>query len=70
MTAPTPPERSPRGQHPPLKMEVAHDIVVGLRRAAAARDVPVARLINNLLDVIVEEPNLVGAILDDGEPSL
>jgi hypothetical protein len=42
--------------------------VVSLRPEARRRDVPVARLVRDLLDRVGEEPTLVGAILDDGEP--
>ena len=55
MTAPTPPERGPREQRPPTTVEVGHDTIVGLRRAAAARDVPVKSLISDLLDVIASD---------------
>jgi hypothetical protein len=49
-----------------MTVEVDHAIVASLRPEARRRDVPVVRLISNLLDVIADEPGLVGAILDDG----
>jgi hypothetical protein len=45
---PTPPERDRRA---PVTLEA----VVGLRKAAAARDLPVRVLINNLLDAIATD---------------
>jgi hypothetical protein len=51
-----------------VAVELEHLVAVRLRRAAAVRDVPVKRLINNLLDVIASD-QLVDAVLDDGEPS-
>jgi hypothetical protein len=50
--------------HPPLQIEVDHAVVVSLRPEARRRDVPLKRLVTDLLDVIGEEPGLVGAILD------
>jgi hypothetical protein len=50
--------------HPPMMVEVDHALVVRLRPVARQRDVPVTRLIHDLLDVIGDEPSLVGAILD------
>jgi hypothetical protein len=41
-----------------------HALVLRLRAQAARRDVPVARLVRDLLDAIGEEPGLIGAILD------
>jgi hypothetical protein len=55
-----------REHHPPLTIEVGHDIVVRLRPEAARRDMPLKRLVTTVLDVLGEEPDLVGAILDDG----
>jgi hypothetical protein len=51
-------------------VEVDHSVVVQLRPEARRRDVPVARLVRDLLDAIGEEPGLVGAMLSDsgGEP--
>jgi hypothetical protein len=49
---------------PPMTVEVGHDLLVRLRPIAARRDVPLKRLVTDLLDVIGEEPGLVGAILD------
>jgi hypothetical protein len=50
-----------------MTVEVDHSIVVSLRPEARRRDVPVARLVRDLLDRVGAEPSLVGAILDDGK---
>jgi hypothetical protein len=50
----------------PLVIELDHALVVRLRPKAARRDVPVVRLIHDLLDVIAAD-QLTGAILDDGD---
>jgi hypothetical protein len=42
---------------------VSHDTIVGVRKAVAARDMPVKSLISSVLDVLGEEPHLVRAIL-------
>jgi hypothetical protein len=57
----------PREHRPPMTIEVDHTVVVSLRPEARRRDVPVARLVRDLLDRVGEEPALVGAILDDGD---
>jgi len=49
----------------PNVIEVDREILVRLRPEAARRNVSVAFLIRDLLDVIVTD-NLTGAILDDG----
>ena len=59
----------PREHRPPMTVEVGHDLVVRLRPIAARRDVPLARLIRDVLDVLGEEPGLVGAILDGEKTS-
>jgi hypothetical protein len=59
----------PREHRPPMTVEVGHDLVVRLRPIAARRDVPLARLIRDVLDVLGEEPGLVGAILDSEKTS-
>lgn len=46
-------------------IEIDHDLVVRLRPEAARRDLSVEALIRDVLEIIGEEPNLVGAILDD-----
>jgi hypothetical protein len=56
----------PAERLPPVAIMVSHDTIVGLRKAAAARDMPVKSLISSVLDVLGEEPDLVRAILDDG----
>jgi hypothetical protein len=56
----------PREHRPPMTVEVDHTVVVSLRPEARRRDVPVARLVRDLLDRVGAEPGLVGAILDDG----
>jgi hypothetical protein len=67
------PKRTERGgprdhQPPTLTVEVGHDLVVRLRPTAARRDVPLKRLITDLLDRIADD-QLAAAILDhDGEP--
>ena len=45
-------------------IELQHELVVRLRREAASREIPVARLIHELLDVIVTD-RLTTAILDN-----
>jgi hypothetical protein len=60
--------RGPREHGPPLTVEVSHDLVVRLRPEARRRDVPLKRLVRDLLDAVGEEPGLAAAILDDGEP--
>jgi hypothetical protein len=57
----------PREHRPPLQVEVDHSVVVSLRPEARRRDVPVARLVRDLLDAVGEEPSLAAAILNDGE---
>ena len=57
----------PREHQPPTVVEINHATVVSLRPEAKRRDVPVVRLIRNVLDALGDEPSLVGAILDDGE---
>jgi len=52
-----------------LVVEIDHGLVVRLRPEAARRGLPVKSLIHDLLDVVGEEPGLVGAILDDGDRS-
>jgi hypothetical protein len=49
-----------------LVIELDRDLVLRLRPEAARRDVPVTRLIHDLLDVIVAD-RLTTAILDDGD---
>jgi hypothetical protein len=41
----------PREHRPPMTVEVDHSIVVSLRPEARRRDVPVARLVRDLLDL-------------------
>jgi hypothetical protein len=65
---PNPRERGPREHRPPMTIEVDHTVVVSLRPEARRRDVPVARLVRDLLDRVGAEPGLVGAIPDYGEP--
>jgi hypothetical protein len=48
-----------------VELEIEHAIVVCFRREAQRRDVPVTRLLHDLLDVIAAE-QLTTAILDDG----
>jgi hypothetical protein len=52
----------------PAHSQVSHDLVVRLRPEARRRDVPLKRLVRDLLDAVGEEPGLAAAILDDGEP--
>jgi len=63
------PSRLPRtGPHagmPGLTVEIDHRLVVRLRPLAARRDVPIRRLVTDLLDAVGEAPALVVAILDD-----
>jgi hypothetical protein len=53
------------GIRPPVTIEIDHAIVVRLRSEAARRDVPVRRLIHDLLDTIAYNKPLVGVVLDD-----
>jgi hypothetical protein len=53
-----------REHQPPMTIQVGHDLVLAYRKEAARRDVPVTRLICDLLDRIVAD-QLTGAILDD-----
>ena len=62
------PERD-RDRHAPMVVEVDHAIVVSFRPVARQLDVPVVRLIRDLLDAVGEEPDLVGAILDSEKTS-
>jgi hypothetical protein len=64
---PTPGPGGPREHRPPMTVEVDHAIVVSLRPEARRRDVPLKRLVTDLLDALGEEPGLVGAILDDDD---
>lgn len=50
-------------QRPPTFVELAHDTVLGLRREAAKREMTVARLAQDLLDMIASD-GLVAAVLD------
>lgn len=52
----------------PLFCEIAHPLVASFRPEARRRDISVARLILDMLDVIAAD-GLVGAVLDDGYPS-
>ena len=47
-----------------VTIELQHELVVRLRREATSREIPVARLIHELLDVIVTD-RLTTAILDN-----
>ena len=49
--------------HPPTVVEVDHALVVRLRPEAARRDMPVVRLIHDLLDTIARD-GLTAAVLD------
>ena len=49
--------------HPPTMVALDHALVVRLRLEAARRDVPVVRLIYDLLDTIARD-GLTGAVLD------
>jgi hypothetical protein len=51
-------------RHAPTVIEV-HALVVRLRPEAARRDVPVRRLITDLISVIADQPSLISAVLDD-----
>jgi hypothetical protein len=66
MTPKIDPRGGSREHRPPMTVEVDHSVVVQLRPEARRRDVPVARLVRDLLDRVGAEPGLVGAILDDG----
>ncbi len=54
------------GVPPPLTVEVAPDVIRGLRPEAARRGLSVAALVRDLLDVVAAD-QLVGAILDDAD---
>ena len=65
-----PPARPPGPRANDATMiEVDHALVTRLRPEAARRDVPVNRLLHDLLDVIAAD-QLTTAILDDGDPGL
>jgi hypothetical protein len=51
-------------RHAPTLLEVDHDLGVRLRPEAKRCDVPVVRSIRDVLNVLGDEPSLVGAILD------
>jgi hypothetical protein len=68
MPNPHAPERD-RDRHAPMVVEVDHASVVRLRPEARRRDVPLKRLVTDLLDRVGEEPGLIGAILDDDRPT-
>jgi hypothetical protein len=53
------------GAPPALLLEVEHGLVTQFRVEAARRDMPVKRLLHDLLDTIAAD-RLTGAILDDG----
>ena len=55
------------GRPTPTMLEIEHDLIVQLRPEAARRDVPVVRLIHDLLGTIATN-KLTTAILDD-EPA-
>jgi hypothetical protein len=61
-------KRACQRQTTTLALEIEHRMVVCFRREAQQRDVPVTRLIHDLLDVIVAD-GLTTAILDDGDVS-
>jgi hypothetical protein len=58
--------RPAQAEAPPrtTTIEIDHDLVVLLRKEAAQRDMPVGRLIRDLLDIIATD-QLTTAILDD-----
>jgi hypothetical protein len=51
-------------KHPTLSVEIEHAVVVALRPEARRRDISVARLVHDLLNVIATD-QLTTAILDD-----
>ena len=53
----------PREHRPPTMVALDHSLVVRLRPEAARRDVPVVRLIHDLLDTIARD-GLTTAVLD------
>ena len=55
-------EHGPHAAHPPLTVEIGHAVVVALRPEARRRDVPIRRLISDLLSAVGEDPSLVEAI--------
>ena len=54
------------GDRPATVVEIAHEVVVSLRREARRRDTTVERLARDLLDIIATD-GLVGAVLDTDE---
>jgi hypothetical protein len=62
----TPASRTTHERSLTVEIEVDREVVVRLRPAAAKRDMPVTRLIHDLLDVIAAD-QLVTAVLDDAE---
>ena len=61
-------EARERLRHQTIKvaLELEHDVAWRLRRAAAARDVPLDYLLRSVLDVVARD-KLVDAVLDDGD---
>jgi hypothetical protein len=57
-----------RHQNVELSITLDHALAVRLRKAAAARDMPLARLAHDVLTVLGEEPTLITAVLDDDGP--
>jgi hypothetical protein len=64
MTTPLRPPHT--GAPPALMLEVEHGLVTQFRVEAARRDMPVKRLLHDLLDTIAAD-HLTAAILDDGD---
>jgi hypothetical protein len=56
---------APYEQHGLVEIAFDRATLQRLRSEARARDVSVARLIANLVQVLADEPSLVGAVLDD-----
>jgi hypothetical protein len=48
---------------PPIRIEIDYALVLALRREAAKRDMPIGRLVRELLEVIAAD-NLAAAVLD------
>jgi hypothetical protein len=43
-----------------MTVEIDHANIVSLRRAAAARDLPIRALINSLIDTLASDTTLIG----------
>ena len=64
----TPPQTNPELLRT-IPIEIEHSTITRFRQEAARRDVPVVRLVHDLLNVVAAD-GLVTAVLDDDPPPL